>query len=450
MQEKQQQKLSMAEKFAYAMGDCGANVYVAVTSTFLTALYTDTAGIAAAAVGTMMLVTRVFDGGSDLIMGAVVDKTKTRWGKARPWLLWSAPLMAIGFILLMNIPSGFSSGGKLVYAYVTYIFMNCIVYTMNNLPYNALLSRMTLDVQDRASASSIRFFMTQLLTLILNAVTANLVSSVGWFTLSIVYSIIMALMLVLCFLGTKEHVGEDADSGNVKVEKVPLKVALPALLKNRYFFIEALMFCVLYIGIVGSGTLGYYYCNIILNDVTLVTFVSMGTTIPAMITNIAVPKLVSRFGKWKLMITGCILMLVGSLVIGVANTNFALVVIGLVIKGFGMGPIMSGIFAMAADVVDYGEWKTGIRSEGLVNSCTSFGMKVGIGLGSAVATGVLSLGKYDGTLAVQPDSAVSAIRFGFGNMGAIIAVVLLILCILMNIDKYIDDIQRDLTAKHAS
>ncbi|MCD7843267.1 MAG: MFS transporter [Clostridiales bacterium] len=128
MQEEQQQKLSMAEKFAYAMGDCGANVYVAVTSTFLTALYTDTAGIAAAAVGTMMLATRVFDGGSDLIMGAVVDKTKTRWGKARPWLLWSAPLMAIGFILLMNIPSGFSSGGKLVYAYVTYIFMNCIPF----------------------------------------------------------------------------------------------------------------------------------------------------------------------------------------------------------------------------------------------------------------------------------------------------------------------------------
>ncbi|MCD8330745.1 MAG: MFS transporter, partial [Lachnospiraceae bacterium] len=199
-----------------------------------------------------------------------------------------------------------------------------------------------------------------------------------------------------------------------------------------------------------SGTLGYYYCNIILNDITLVTFVSMGTTIPAMITNIAVPRLVARFGKWKLMITGCVLMLVGSLIIGAANTNFPMIVFGLVLKGLGMGPIMSGVFAMAADVVDYGEWKTGIRSEGLVNSCTSFGMKVGIGLGSAVATGVLSLGKYDGTLAVQPASAVSAIRFGFGNMGAIIAVILLILCIMMNIDKYIKDIQRDLTAKHAS
>lgn len=230
--------LSWTEKISYGMGDCGANVTVALCSTFLTAYYTDTVGIAAAAVGTMMLLARVFDGITDIVMGAVVDRTKTRWGKARPWVLWTAPLMAIALILEFNVPGGLSGNGKLVYAYLTYIFQNCIVYTANNLPFNALLSRMTLNVQDRASAATTRFVMTQLTTLVINAVTATLLSTAGWFWLSIIYGIVTFVMCLICFLGTREHIGEDAETGVVQVENVPLKTALPALLKNRYFYIQ--------------------------------------------------------------------------------------------------------------------------------------------------------------------------------------------------------------------
>ena len=114
-----------------------------------------------------------------------------------------------------------------------------------------------------------------------------------------------------------------------------------------------------------------------------------------------------------------------------------------------MGPISSGVFAMTADVVDYGEWKTGVRSEGLVNSCTSFGMKVGIGLGSAVGSWILALGGYDGTAAVQSASALGAIRFGFGYFGGILSVVCLVILFAMNIDKYIGQIQKDLEKKHS-
>lgn len=140
-------------------------------------------------------------------------------------------------------------------------------------------------------------------------------------------------------------------------------------------------------------------------------------------------------------------MIIGSIIIGLANSNVMLAIIGLIIKGFGMGPIMSGIFAMTADVVDYGEWKTGVRSEGLVNSCTSFGMKVGIGLGSAVCTWILAFGGYDGTAAIQSESAILAIRFSFGYLGAIIAGICLVIILAMNIDKYIVQIQKDLEAK---
>ncbi len=447
-QKTMEHRLSMGEKLSYGMGDCAANVYVAMASTFLTAYYTDTVGLAAMAVGTMMLVARIFDGVTDLIMGAIVDKTSSKYGKARPWVIWTAPFMLIGLILLFSVPSGVSDSGKLVYAYISYIFMNCIVYTANNLPYNALLSRMTLNVQDRATTASMRFVMTQVTTLIVNAVTATLVSSLGWFWLSVIYGIVEVIMLVICFTGCKEHLDEDT-SGTVKVENVPLSTALPALLKNKYFFLQALLFLFLYVNTVCVGATTYYFCNIVLGNIGVITLTSMAQTIPAIIANFINPALVQRYGKRKVMIAGSILMIIGSIVVGAAGSNIPAVLFGIIIKGFGMGPIMSGVFAMTADVVDYGEWKTGVRSEGLVNSCTSFGMKVGIGLGSAVCTWILAFGGYDGAAAVQTESAVAAIRFSFGYFGAILAAVCLVIILLINIDKHIGQIQKDLQAKRA-
>ena len=442
-------RLSFGEKLAYGMGDCGANVYVAMASTFLTGYYTDTVGLAAAAVGTMMLLARIFDGITDLMMGALVDKTKSKYGKARPWVMWTAPLMAIGLVLLFAVPkSMYGTHAGLVYAYVSYIFLNCIVYTANNLPYNALLSRMTLDVHDRASTASMRFVMTQITTLVINAVTANLIGIIGWTGCAIVFAIIEFIMLVWCFIGCKEHIGED-ETGVVKTEQVPLNKALPALLRNQYFYLQAILFLVLYIGVVANGASTYYYASTVLGNITVITFLSMASTIPAVIANFINPTLAVKYGKRKTMIVGAILMIIGSIIIGLANSNLALAICGLIIKGFGMGPIMSGVFALTADVVDFGEWKTGVRSEGLVNSCTSFGMKVGIGLGSAVMTWILAFGGYDGLAATQTESAVTSIKFAYGYLGAICAGVCLILILLINIDKNINQIQKDLEAKRA-
>lgn len=446
MKTTQEHRLSMGEKLSYGLGDCAANVYVAMASMFLTAYYTDTVGLAAMAVGTMMLIARIFDGVTDLVMGAIVDKTKSKYGKARPWVLWTAPFMFIGMVLLFSVPSSLNQTQSLIYAYVSYIFMNCIVYTANNLPYNALLSRMTLNVQDRATTASIRFVMTQFTALIINAVTANLISTVGWFWLSVIYGIVEMVMLLICFFGCKEHLGEDA-SGAVKVQTVPLKIALPALLKNKYFYLQALLFLFLYINTVSVGATTYYFCNIVLGNLAVLTLTSTAQTIPAIIANFVNPSLVKRFGKRKVMLVGCALMALGRFIVGAAGSSVPLVMVGIAIQGFGMGPVMSGVFAMTADVVDYGEWKTGVRSEGLVNSCTSFGMKVGIGIGSSLCTWVLAAGGYDGTAAVQSASAVAAIRFGFGYLGAILSVICLILVLLMNIDKHIVQIQADLEAK---
>lgn len=446
MEEKQGHRLGISEKICYGFGDGAANVYTALTGTFLTSYYTDTVGIAAAAVGTMMLVARLFDGVSDLAMGAVVDKTKSRWGKARPWVLWTAPFMMLGLILLFNVPARLGDSQKLIYAYTTYIIMNCIIYTANNLPYNALLSCMTLDVQDRASTTALRFVMVQLVTLAINAITANVLAILGWFWLTVIYGIVEVVMLLICFLGCKEHLGADS-SGEVKAESVPLGTALPALLRNKYFYIQALLFVCLYLLYTATNSATLYFCNIVLGDIKVLTMTSMATSLPMIAANLTAPSIVKRVGKRKLMMMGCGLIAVGSAVVGLAGTSVPIVILGITLRGFGMGPVFSSLFAMTADVVDYGEWKTGIRSEGLVNSCTSFGMKVGLGLGSAVCTWILAFGGYVGTAETQTESAINAIRFTFGFLGAILAVVGLILVIIMNLDNYMKQIQADLEAK---
>lgn len=449
MSREKDQKLGFGEKFAYGMGDCGANVYVAMMGTFYTGYCTDTVGISVAAIGTMMLLARILDGATDLMMGAVVDRTKSKYGKARPWVLWTAPFMALGLIAMFAVPkSMYGKGSALVYAYISYIFLNCLVYTANNLPYNALLSRMTLNVQDRASTASMRFVMTQFTTLAINAVTANLVGSIGWTGCAVIFAVVEFIMLAWCFFGCKEHIGED-ESGTVAVESVPFNKALPALLRNQYFYMQAMLFLVLYIGVVAAGASTYYYASTVLGKITIITSLTAAQTIPAIIANFANPSIVAKIGKRKVMMGGTVLMMLGSVVIGLADTNVPMALTGVALKGFGMGPIMSGVFALTADVVDYGEWKTGIRSEGLVNSCTSFGMKVGIGLGSAVMSMILAMGGYDGTAAVQTESAVASVKFAYGYLGVVISAVCLVLILLLNIDKNIKQIQQDLQAKRA-
>lgn len=445
-----QMKLTWKERISFGMGDAGNNVAVIIMSTFLTAYYTDTVGIAAAAIGTMMLVARMFDGISDLIMGALLDRTNTRWGKARPWLLWVTPFMGLGIIAMLNVPGGLSDGGKLVYAYITYMGINCTVYTAFNVAYNALLARMTLDPNERQLTSSVRFILAQALSFVLSSITANLVASMGWRTVSIIYGILCSGLTFVTFIGTREHISEvpDAESTAVTVVKVPLKESIPALLKNRYFYFATLMFLLLFVLQASTGAATYYYCNNVLNNISYMALFSAATTLPAVVLNFIIPSIVKRVGRWKCMMFGCICLVIGHLIIGLANMNVALVFFGLLLKGIGFAPILSGVFAMTADVVDYGDWKFNIRSEGLINSCASFGMKMGIGLGSALLTWILSFGGYVGTASTQTPGALFSIRVAFGFSGAVLAALLLIICAFSNLDKYSAEIQEALKERN--
>lgn len=201
-------RVSLKEKLAYGVGDGGCNFVWTTIGSFLTLYYTDSVGISAAVVGTIMLITRLLDGVSDLGMGFLIDRTNTRWGKARPWLLWTSFPMGIGLVLLFSIPNSWSLQGKTIYAVISYIVMAVFIYTACNLAYNTLLSFVASDPNERVSMSSIRFFCTMGVVLIISYNTMNLVNRFGWFGMSVVFGIIATILLLVTFSSQQKEMSQ--------------------------------------------------------------------------------------------------------------------------------------------------------------------------------------------------------------------------------------------------
>lgn len=440
-------RISWNEKLSYGIGSGGGNIITQILGSFLTAYYTDSVGIAAAAIGTMMLLTRFLDGISDVLMGGIIDKTRSKWGKARPWLFVSAPLICVGLILTFNVPAGLGDTAKLVYAYLTYIFLNCISFTGFMISHTCLLSRMTLDGHERQVMSSMNQIVNNVVQLIVTGFTITFVNMSSWRTVSVIYGIITAVMILVCFYGTKEHLDMNTQSEKVQVKAVPLKEAIPALLKNKYFYLLAALFIIILSIASGHGSMTYYYCNIVLEDPGMMTSLSMALTLPVIGVNFFVPAITKKIGCQKTLILSSVLLVIGFLIMSVGNTGTT-AVFGTVLYGLGNGAVFACGFALSAQVVDYGEWKFHVRSEGLINSCVSFGQKIGLGLGAAIGSWIIAAGGYVGTAQVQTQAAKSAIVFAFGWFGVILSVLLLVVSIFLNLDKYEEQIRRELEKRH--
>lgn len=426
-------KVPLINKIAYALGTGGGNIFSQIAAAFLLQYYTDTALIGAGSIATMFLVCRVFDGISDLIMGGIVDKTNTKIGKARPWLILSGPLLLLGIVLLMHVPAGASEGVKLVYAYATYIFMAVIVYTIYGIANTAMLPLMTHDKDESTMLATFSAIGNNLIGLIAGSLITLLVLNLGWHWSSIILGSASCILVLFSGLINKE---EAAEGGEIRRETVPMKEQVKAVLKNRYFFLLLLVGATTLIMNANAIGAQIYYCNLVLGNMGFMSTLMVAGQLPGLLILFLMPSIAKKWSKQAFLLIGSVLLILGFVITGLAGTNTNMIVAGTIIRSFGAGPLLSAVFALVPDVVEYGNWKFGVRSEGLISSAQSIGSKIGIGLGSALTGWILAGVGYDPTAAAQTQSVINAIKFDYTWLGAIISVVILIIVLMLNVEKY--------------
>ena len=204
--EKQTGYVPAAQKWSYSIASGGGNIITTIVGSFISAYLTDSVGIGVATVSTMMLVNRVFDLFSDFLMGSLVDKTHTKYGKARPWLALSAPLIALFLILLFSVPDGMGKMGKIVYVYIMYLFINAVAFTVFFISHTALLSRLTLNGMERQKIASLEQILNQVCGLAVTTFWVPLINKIGYQGTAIVYGVAAGVLILVGFFGTKENI----------------------------------------------------------------------------------------------------------------------------------------------------------------------------------------------------------------------------------------------------
>lgn len=423
------------EMINYGMGFFGVILVWTLVGTFLTFYYTDVAGISAGVVGTLMLVARLFDGVTDLGMGTLVDRTKSKHGKARPWILWMGMPLGLTVVLLFAVPD-ISDTGKIVYAFITYIML-ILFYTAVSIPYKTLLGLMSQEPNKRSMLNIYTGIFTMLSTLLITILAQPVASAIGgtqgWTIVAAVCGITIVATSFLAFSSTTERA--EITSTNQPKQDIPLKIALKALFTNKYWLIITVYCVTAYTLNALLAGAGLYYATYIFGNANYFSLIGFLLFVPTIIGFFFMAKLVGKFGKRNIALFVSVLGIFGPLVKMIDPSSLLVFSAGTVIQGFGLLPIIMFLYAMINDTVEYGEWKFGIRTAGLVNSAASFGMKMGAGLGGALIGWSLAFGGYAGALEVQSASAVNMIMALNIHIPLLLAVVQTILMWMYKLDK---------------
>ncbi|OKZ79214.1 MAG: MFS transporter [Clostridium sp. CAG:12237_41] len=374
------------ERFSYGCGDLGCNIIYSAMSSFLLFYYTDYVHVSAGVIGTIMLLSRVFDGITDLIMGIIVDRTKSRFGKCRPWILRMAIPFALAGILLFTVPSGLGNTAKLAYIFITYNLVSSVIYTAINVPYATLNSLITQDQYERSVLSIFRMILATTGTLIITNLTLPLVEFFGnnlsaWTKTFVVFGILAVIVFMITFTGTKERVVPAKDT---KQEKVPFVKGIRLLFQNKYWMMITITLVFIFINYSLNGGAAVYYAKNILHNSDMVGTMNLVANLVQIGVMFFTAFIIKKIGKRNMLIVGAVIYGLGFAMFGFVGTNMTGIIIACVLKGVGNAGISSCMFAIVSDTIEYGEWKTGYRTEGLINSASSFGFKVGNGLGSAI------------------------------------------------------------------
>jgi GPH family glycoside/pentoside/hexuronide:cation symporter len=387
-------RISLKEKIGYSLGDASSNLYWKTFEFYLMFFYTDVFGISAAAVGTMLVVTRLADAFADPVMGSIADRTNTRWGHFRPYILWFALPLAVLGVLTFTTPN-LHGGAKLLYAYITYGLL-MFLYTAVNIPYTALMGVMTPNSQVRTSISSIRFMgaftagaFVQFLLPWFVKVLGRGNAARGWQLTFVLYGILAVVMLVLCFASTKERVAPPPQ------QKSDLGQDLADLFTSRAWLVLVGVLLLILAAFMIKGSASNYYFKYFVKRYDLIGLFLVSNGLAFLAAVSTATYMAKRFGKKLLFMMA---IGVGALVISgfwLARPSdiwfmFALQIVSSYVIGFN-SPV---VFAMFADVADDAEWRTGRRTTGLVFASAIFSTKAGVAIGAGLCSAIFSYFGY--------------------------------------------------------
>lgn len=429
-------RLSNLEVFSFGCGEISTNVLFSITTVLLVFFYTDVVGVSAAAVGAIIGVSQIFNGASDIVAGVLIDRTETKYGRARPWLLRMAIPYGISFVLLMTVPA-VGEFAQLIYIFITYNLLMTVVYTMLVIAFSTLMTYITWDQKERSRLGVVRMAMSPLANIAVTLTFLKVVNAMGgdqsaWVKVTAIYALIAMALMLWCFFQTKECV---AVKDNLDGEKLPVSMALKILFQNKYFWIITLYFIFTALYMTFNGTMLTYYCKYLLNNEEMMGTINMAGQIVMLVGVPLTGVLLAKFSKKTLCILGNILIIGGSLMLPAAPDNMYVVMLSSFIRGFGFSATYALIYIMIADVVEYGHWKTGIRSPGVILSSASCGQKIGSGVGSVLIGTIMEASGYIGTAMVQTEGAVKTIYrlYVFGVAG--IALAMIVIMLFYHLDK---------------
>ena len=431
------ERLSVREKVGYGIGDAAANFIFQTMVMFQLAFYTDTFGIAAAAAGTLFLVVRVWDAVFDPIMGVVADRTVTKWGKFRPWILWTAVPFGIMGLLTFTTPP-FSGHGKLIYAYVTYIVL-MMVYSANNLPYSALSGVMTGDVAERTSLSQYRFVFAMSAQLIVEGLALRMVKFFGGWNDAHVYQMTMGLLSALAvifffvtFASTRERILPAPD------QKTTVRQDFKDLGKNPPWIAMFVLTIVLFVTLALRGGTVLYYFKYYVGRENLFSLFNICGTLATIVGVVLSKPLAVKYGKRNLFIGGLAFTIVFTAAFAaLPPAAVTVMIVTEALRQFAYGFTIPLLWAMMADVADYSEWKNRRRATGVVFSAIVFGLKAGLGVGGALGGYILSGFGYVPN-AVQSAHVLDGIRLMMSWFPALGFALCLVCLLFYRIDRRLE------------
>jgi sugar (glycoside-pentoside-hexuronide) transporter len=419
----------------------------------LTYYCTDMLGMSAVLVGTLLLASKIFDGITDLIVGFIIDRTHTKLGKARPYEIFII-FVWVFTIMLFSAPK-MGTVGLSIFVFVLYSLINAVCATCLNGNDAVYLARSVRSEKNRVSVMSFNGAIIMLLSIGVSILLPQVIAGIGstkegWTVIAMAFGIPLLIIGMFRFIFIKEVVNLSPETKDekkvVKQENIPLMTGLKCIFHNKYIFILAGMTFIVQLMVNIGSSVQTYYFKYIVGDIGLATLVSLSGVLTPFILMLF-PALSRKFGTVKLIQTGAVIGVVGYIIRALGGTNLATLVIGSLLSGIAVIPITMMISIYLIDCMDYGEWKTGTRVEGLISSVNSFTSKLGSGIASGLVGLLMGIAGYNGSLAVQSASANTIIVALFNWIPLILTIVLLILALIYKLDKEMPKIKVDLGKK---